>query len=830
MSINRIQEFSSQVRQNLPQSQENTPLSSALQQLEDLGKQLEAAATSDQRIGISCKLKGAVKQINHQLESDAQPTQEISQLATHLTSSIDRDITDYILSLTPEKLEEKQKDNDFLEIVRSSDTTKLWNSSNLRWIMFQTVDEQSIRLFTILFNHHLETTTPQVTVFTSIDLTLGTVLSRDFSEPYDTKFLESLCQSPLFPSYMLQSDPKVLTNLKNHPKISASIKAQLASFGDDATLNQIGRINSLSKELKINYSNMSQEEIKAKFNEIDSTLQLLHEKNYPYYDILKNDLSKSTQDVRQLLSLLELENPKTEDFTKVPSIVKDQYEKFLIQQKDWGKLNRFYNLTKSHHYTDRSERDKLAFHLLLDKTFTPNLQRCEGFTPTVTAHALMRAIATIDTTGMSPQIAESVTTLQERMPPLLTNIAYFYGNRTARKKEVAQEVVQKITTMKVGDQLLLPTGMDDHATCLLVTKTKENTFQLAQYNTGGGIFDWHDQWKNTNRFQTFYIIDDVPMSSLVNQSDWEKLFYNLTEEKSMDPTYTLLKDTLGKGGRVLPPSKDPEWYEAKQSAGTCAMQSLMAFSRHQILVNGQGTIEERKALYKIVKAHLFESFTSSNISQTDGAIQTQSRSAIEKFQADLQFSKIATNPVLYKATITKIYDAIEKMGHKELVVELKKREPKSDLERYATLRSASDLLCSIWMSEQADIPETLRSDDAFGLALARFEHKKAARNNLKLLLEGLKQNPDQFLRKCVSLIVSYKHSDIALEQIVLFIGEENPNVAEPERTKKMLEQFQRFSPSKRKPHIDAIIASLEKKGKGDLAQWIKSQPTYSTSA
>jgi hypothetical protein len=366
---------------------------------------------------------------------------------------------------------------------------------------------------------------------------------------------------------------------------------------------------------------------------------------------------------------------------------------------------------------------------------------------------------------------------------------------------------------------LLPSGYNEHAACLLVTKLSDNTFRLTLFNTGAGINKWHHRLEGTNHFQTFYTIDDVPLSSVTNQQGWEKLFCFVAGSQGMDPIYSLLNETLGRGGKILPPEKDGEWYEAKQSSGTCSIQSLMALMRHQIIMNGEGTLQERKALYKMIKGRMFQSFVNANLSKVDEDIRVHSKLAIDKFEAELRFAQIAENPDLYQKTFEKLCVEIEKLGKKELVAEMKKSSAKSNLERYANLRAASDLLSTIGMTEAVSVAQP--NDEAFRLALVRRDKNIAAISNLKNFLDQLRSEEDEFLTKCVKLIISYKHRDIAVEKLVNLIGNENPKLGEPRLSQKVLVSLQRDLPDKRRAHIDAIAKALEKKGNKDLAEWIQ---------
>jgi hypothetical protein len=280
--------------------------------------------------------------------------------------------------------------------------------------------------------------------------------SRQFENQEDLLFLHNLVNSSFFPFFVIPENIKIIASLRENPKVPPAIYAQLSLFGDDEMLKQIEKTVALVKE---GDAESTQELMKAKLLEIQSQLNFFKKNNYKYTNILEKWINDSTTNTQQLLHLLEKENLSMEDFNRLSQGVEARYERFLIEQKDWIKLNRYYQLTNSHHYSSGGiEVSKVTFHYLLDKAFIPTSKRYEGGGSATSSVAMMRSIAGIEHLGLDPQLQRAADRLQKEMPKLLTNLQSYYRQYYAEKEEelLAKGVVQQVQSMKEGEQICYP--------------------------------------------------------------------------------------------------------------------------------------------------------------------------------------------------------------------------------------------------------------------------------------------------------------------------------------------------------------------------------------
>jgi len=280
-------------------------------------------------------------------------------------------------------------------------------------------------------------------------------------------------------------------------------------------------------------------------------------------------------------------------------------------------------------------------------------------------------------------------------------------------------VVKKLQQLKSAESLLVPTEHKLHGTCLLVTKTDNETFQLTLYNAGQGCISWHYRWENTNFYQTFDIIDNVPKESVYEINTWLELAMISSEAVSMDPIYRLIHEQLGKGGTVSPPSPNLEDYEAKQHSGTCSMQCLLALLRHQCMQLAIGSPAEKEATYKLIKTMMLLQYHQDNFQHADKAIQTHLKTVIKKLKAEAKAVEIAADSAKFEEAMRQIKESLLSLNKHQAVEQLEARDSSTKMARYATLRTASKILSEALLELPQPLQDkNLSKNEFFRLAFA----------------------------------------------------------------------------------------------------------------
>lgn len=283
--------------------------------------------------------------------------------------------------------------------------------------------------------------------------------------------------------------------------------------------------------------------------------------------------------------------------------------------------------------------------------------------------------------------------------------------------------------------ILIPAGCEGHAVTVCVEKISEKMGRLILYNTGGGLIKHHPQWKETNRYQTYFIIEDVPLEDLYEVEQWQTLL-NFTSAKNMDPVYAHFRK-MGRNGRPTPPSLNEEDYEQKQMSETCSSQNLMAAIRHQLMHQLEGSQKEKLALYHFFKAQLIRQMSQSSLNKVDSKIQNLAKMKLEKQEALLTIAHIAENKESFDMTLTKLCDALTRLGAQTFVETIQKVEINSFLARLSALELCSKELVKLWMKQPIDFPP---SGEEFLLATKLYENQKLLYNSITQFLHACHQD------------------------------------------------------------------------------------------
>ncbi len=220
-------------------------------------------------------------------------------------------------------------------------------------------------------------------------------------------------------------------------------------------------------------------------------------------------------------------------------------------------------------------------------------------------------------------------------------------------------------------------------------KTGDKRYRLSHYNTGD-LLEKHYRLKNSPKFQTFDIIENVPEEDLLQEGIWEN------SRRSASEIYHFVRSTLGKNGTRLPPSPHKEDYEARQEEGTCLTQCLMAMLRHQIMELAEGTPQEKLALYKMIKSKILIRFYADNKIHFSSDLIKELALPLEKHKANTFLYSVAEDKQAFGESLASMKGALQ-----ENADGLHAPEPDTTLLRFSTLRQASSLISNKFLKDEA---------------------------------------------------------------------------------------------------------------------------------
>lgn len=354
---------------------------------------------------------------------------------------------------------------------------------------------------------------------------------------------------------------------------------------------------------------------------------------------------------------------------------------------------------------------------------------------------------------------ELLPTLEKCVP-----LSYVFNNLkdSPSLSEAGKAVVNSIKCLSIDEKRLIPCGYSTHAMGLLVHRTGKDAASLTIYNTGRGVRKFHVRFKNALKYQTFFTIENVPFNQLIDSDLWKTYAELKARGKSADHVYAFFKKRLGKGGKVLPPSKHIEDCTLPQKSGSCAYLWVLTFLRHQMLGLKVGSKGERLALYKHLKATMLHSYTIENLNQTDELTQKAAKSKLSKLSNDLNLFQCCSNPDTgYEKTKLALQNALNTTAKEELkslAHALKRFDGKETLAKYQVLRAASSALAKHWSLNPGDTKE-LRNEDKkhLGFAIARDEHH---REIYRLNIEDRLKHKDEHAQRTVKYFQEAPKKDL----------------------------------------------------------------------
>ncbi|MDP1835932.1 MAG: ankyrin repeat domain-containing protein [Chlamydiales bacterium] len=365
---------------------------------------------------------------------------------------------------------------------------------------------------------------------------------------------------------------------------------------------------------------------------------------------------------------------------------------------------------------------KFFHHLVFDKTWmkSPTLAsdtsyEYDGGRLSVNTPFFLQQIAGTLTSSLSSNTM--VNTLMDRFVNNFSVAnAYLclwdaWGFCSDKRPQIAPEIVER---MKDPSQkfVLVPTGFKGHAALLLVEKG-DKTAKITMYNTGGGLVQEHPQWKNSNRYQTFKVIEEVPLEDLENVELWQKFVEESSQATSMDPVYVCFEE-LGRRGHLVDPSCDSEDFESKQLNGTCSLHCYLALFRHQIMTLAEGTKQEKLTAYRLTKAYTVSHAIKQSSHRLERYFGNRAKLKLSKYEDFIQLSKIAEDESSYQDHLNLLTASLEQIGAHSFLDSIRQAQPFSVLSRLALLEKCSQKLANhqsfdiarvdkLWVDRQANL-------------------------------------------------------------------------------------------------------------------------------
>lgn len=648
---------------------------------------------------------------------------------------------------------------------------KLGNDFNLNQIMSSTGFNPYREVIIRWILEHPEYALPFPNKFESLEWLANKMFERNFTGDHDEHLLSLIIDQGFFSS--LRSNEESLALMIVDAIENGKIKLSKESIDKvKASSEAIQQFSEIFKQIPRYYLGQKEDLLhtqSAAYAKIEQIMKELKAKNFPHTEDLLDYFKRSFQiekimEYRRVVALLESDVTVEEIDTFTYG---DIFESFAKENR-WEWIAEIDCTRLKYHL---NKINKLVVHLLMDKLLFKESTDYTSFTQAICARGLIRALeGTLNAmAGEDTEIThkdaviQSIQSIQALIPRLKEFIVLC---AVPDVMDFENNVIGKIRNLNAGEFLLIPTGCKNHATCLMVKKASDESFDLTQYNTGAGV-EKHHKGKELNKFQTYDTVANVPVGSLLNHTTlWANFRSVKINATNMDSSYHYIHNRLGRGGTRVPSSQNPEDYESKQASGTCAMQSLMAMLRHQLMQLDVGTAAERKALYVILKTKLMQQFHLEHKDKVNEVIQRNLVTVLPKLDAKWSLLRFAESSETFEPAFKAL---IKPLGALE-AQELRSRPVATNLSRYAALKAASDALCKLWLD---NAPEKLPEGACYEYALAKLENTQAKIKNIKEMIESISKNSNKNLaNELYHLLFRVPHTDLILNEAVIHFGAE----------------------------------------------------------
>lgn len=427
----------------------------------------------------------------------------------------------------------------------------------------------------------------------------------------------------------------------------------------------------------------------------------------------------------------------------------------------------------SNQFTEEMVKSNLIVNFMMDKVLSKLTINYRGASTAGAAYTFVESLAA--TANKKDKRLRVETALFQLLAKRLKKLTKLYPVYLALSVDsFAKKIREDISAMQVGGELLVPAGSEGHAVCMLITK-KKNGFQLNLYNTGSGVQLWHPNWKNSSKYQTFLIIDQISEKEILSENFWKQVA-EINKTGQINSLYILIQ---GLQGQIKPAETEIEFYEDKQSSMTCGAQSFMALFRHLAMSSIEGAPAEKKAFYNFVKTKTFLTLYLENEKKLPPTIKKDIQTVIAKLTAEMGLIETALSA-----------------------------EGDSFLHAYALLR------------KQAEEQEHLKNDVLLEWRVAKEAHKHAIQKNIEACLNEISlQDKEKMALIFYRILTSTQFSELAIPKIVELLGE-TKGPFDSSGIERLLECLSK-APLRNNFFVQKIISAFLKAGQDGVADYVQ---------
>lgn len=466
-------------------------------------------------------------------------------------------------------------------------------------------------------------------------------------------------------------------------------------------------------------------------------------------------------------------------------------------------------LAFSQNLTRYTNPEKDLCHFIVDKRLYldsevvfPEHDRHGG---TVRHHAvlLIEALQSIldswESLGIAPYLPIDLKPVIVQLQNALTLCAYWDDTSVPHDNFCAE-----LGRTALNTPLLIPAGHCAHSCLLALIITSPETATLTFYNTGKGLIghpNFHPRHPKTEKFQTFAVIDDVPLAEL-NEAFWLEL-KEIGLKGTNDELYAFI-EKLAMKGVLRAPSADEYDYEQPQMHGTCSAQGLMSFLRHQFRLAVPGGSREKQGIYKFIKALILSHIGKERKTVVEATLKPFVEAQMLRIDQDLALFKTACDPEGYVQHM----NLLSGLLYEGMNAEQSLHVSASVFERYMELRQIHEELSRLGHSRLSQAPE-VPAHYAKSIALKRAANQKRITQVLDSIASGHDFQPD------ITVLISCWTSKLNHETAVQWMQAKFPN-QESALCSPFFARIAAFMKERHAPF--PFTQSLQDIGRGDLVK------------
>lgn len=262
-------------------------------------------------------------------------------------------------------------------------------------------------------------------------------------------------------------------------------------------------------------------------------------------------------------------------------------------------------------------------------------------------------------------------------------------------ENIAAEIVEIIKNSNRDFPVIIPCGTINHALVVRI-EIKEGTARLAIYNSGYGLRKHHEQYKETNHFQTCLKIINVPVEDVCDIQSWVELLAQFNFD-NIDGVYHSFKQ-IGRNGEIFKPFKVGFQFEKEQLRETCTGQALMACFRDIVreeVEAGKVSVKARfkgMGTYKWLKVRTQIVIGTSHCEAIDPKIERLVKKKVTKHTEEISLVHVVKDPVTFEIKWKNALNVLMQMGQSEMVTKLSKVPKFTTSNRYYALLFVQKLI------------------------------------------------------------------------------------------------------------------------------------------